>query len=199
MSRFSIAEQQAEGTFRFMNSRLITHSEEIAFYNGNIREKSILDESFHRLIDRIRSGQQFRIAVSTVDTIVAKYLAIVVGYYVVSKPFMDLSNGRLAGLTYEERMEDYFRSGKMMINLAEATGRLVLCGRELTHLSGFTTRIIEMLDVLVDLDNGNFERHLLESNKVETSEESLKSQRGDLQYCDQVIEFENTADLHVAT
>ncbi|KAK1935370.1 ATP-binding cassette sub-family D member 3 [Phytophthora citrophthora] len=188
MSRFSIAEQQAEGTFRFMNSRLITNSEEIAFYNGNIREKSILDESFHRLIDQIRSGQQFRIAVNAVDTIVAKYLAIVAGYYVVSKPFMDLSNVRLADLTYEERMEDYFRSGKMMINLAEATGRLVLCGRELTHLSGFTTRIIEMLDVLVDLDNGNFERHLLENNN---GEENFQEQRGELQYCDQVIEFED--------
>ncbi|OWZ14467.1 ABC transporter [Phytophthora megakarya] len=190
MSRFTVAEQQAEGTFRFMNSRLITHSEEIAFYNGNVREKSILEESFHRLMDRIRSSQQFRIAVGAIDTIVAKYLAIVVGYYVVSKPFMDSSNIRLAGLTYGERMEDYFRSGKMMINLAEATGRLVLSGRELTRLASFTTRITEMMETLADLDDGTFERFLLDKEDTKPKQ-GLSERCGELHYRNHIIEFEN--------
>ncbi|GMF65711.1 unnamed protein product [Phytophthora lilii] len=134
LGRLTTSEQQAEGTFRFLNSRLITHGEEIAFYNGNTREMSILQDSFRLLMSRIRSGQQVRIAVGAADTIVAKYLAIVVGYYTVSKSFMDASNTGLAGLSCGERMEDYFRSGKMMINLAEATGRLSsLQGRELQY------------------------------------------------------------------
>ncbi|KAL4094155.1 hypothetical protein PRIC1_009818 [Phytophthora ramorum] len=190
MGRFTTAEQQAEGAFRFMNSRLTTHSEEIAFYNGNAREKGILDESFHRLIDRIRSGRQFRIAVGAIDTIVAKYLAIVVGYYVVSKPFMDPSGARLAGLTYAERMEDYFRSGKMMINLAEATGRLVLSGRELTRLASFTARITELMDVLADLSDGNCQRSLVETDAVKPKL-ALQWTTGELHYCDHVIQFEN--------
>ncbi|KAG7378051.1 ATP-binding cassette sub- D member 3 [Phytophthora pseudosyringae] len=186
MGRFTIAEQQAEGAFRFLNARLITHSEEIAFYNGNAREKSILDGSFHRLIDRIRAGQQFRIAVSAFDSVVAKYLAIVVGYYVVSKPFMDISNARLAALTYAERMEDYFRSGKMMINLAEATGRLVLSGRELTRLASFTTRVTDMMDALTDLDRGHFERFLLHEEGHDA-----KLKYGQAHYRDHVIQFED--------
>ncbi|KAE9322872.1 ATP-binding cassette sub-family D member 3 [Phytophthora fragariae] len=185
-------EQQAEGTFRFMNSRLITHSEEIAFYNGNTREKGVLDESFRCLIDRTRSSHHFRVAVGAVDTIVAKYLAIVVGYYVVSRPFMDPTNVRLAGLTYAERMEDYFRSGNMMINLAEATGRLVLSGRELTRLASFTTRITEFIDVLAGLNSGGMQHSLVGGDRAGTNAElELLQRRGELRYHDHVIQFED--------
>jgi ATP-binding cassette subfamily D (ALD) protein 3 len=42
ISRYTVIEQQLEGHFRFVNSRLITNSEEIAFYNGNKKEGSVL-------------------------------------------------------------------------------------------------------------------------------------------------------------
>ena len=35
--RMTIIEQKLEGEFRYINSRLITNSEEIAFYQGNQR------------------------------------------------------------------------------------------------------------------------------------------------------------------
>ncbi|CAH0473148.1 unnamed protein product [Peronospora belbahrii] len=200
-SRFTIAEQQMEGTFRFMNSRLITHSEEIAFYNGNVREKHILDQSFNRLVDLLRNSQQFRFLMSVVDNMVAKYLATVVGYAVLARPYLNMSNKRLENTTYADRMEDYFRSGKMLLKMSEAMGRLVLSGRELTRLAGFTARVTEMLDVLSDLDQGKYQRtmlkaeddDLLETSKAEsTSAESLGlyPNSGEVHYCDHVIQFE---------
>ncbi|RLN95874.1 hypothetical protein BBJ28_00006411, partial [Nothophytophthora sp. Chile5] len=201
-SRFTIAEQQMEGNFRFMNSRLITHSEEIAFYNGNVREKRILDESFNRLIDLVRKSQQFRFSVSVIDNIVAKYLATCVGYAVLSRPFLDMSNPRLEHSTYAERMEDYFRSGKMLLKMSEAMGRLVLSGRELTRLAGFTARVTEMIDVLTDLDEGKYQRTMLkaededllgESKAQSSSAESLGlfPNKGEIKYRDHVIQFED--------
>ncbi|RQM15891.1 hypothetical protein KXD40_009400 [Peronospora effusa] len=201
-SRFTIAEQQMEGNFRFMNSRLITHSEEIAFYNGNVREKRILDQSFNRLIDLLRSSQQFRFSMSVIDNVVAKYLATVVGYAVLSKPFLDMSNKRLENTTYAERMEDYFRSGKMLLKMSEAMGRLVLSGRELTRLAGFTARVTEMLDVLSDMDQGKYHRTMLKAEDKDVLEESkaqstsaeslgLYPNNGEIRYCDHVIQFEN--------
>ena len=35
--RLTVIEQKLEGEFRYINSRLITNSEEIAFYQGNNR------------------------------------------------------------------------------------------------------------------------------------------------------------------
>ncbi|GLD94721.1 hypothetical protein PINS_up003345 [Pythium insidiosum] len=169
--RFTIAEQKMEGNFRFMNSRLITHSEEIAFYNGNVREKHILDESFSRLISLLRQSQQFRFSVAVIDSIVAKYFATVVGFLVVSKPFLDLDHPRHRTSTYAERMEDYFRSGKMLVKLSEAMGRLVLSGRELTRLAGFTARVTEMLEVLGDLDRGTYQRTMLASEPTSKDDE----------------------------
>ena len=34
-------------------------------------------------------------------------------------------------------IQDYYRSGRMLVKLAEAIGRLVLAGREMTRLSGY--------------------------------------------------------------
>ncbi|CAI5742636.1 unnamed protein product [Peronospora destructor] len=201
-SRFTIAEQQMEGNFRFMNSRLITHSEEIAFYNGNVREKRILDQSFNRLIDLLRSSQQFRFSMNVIDNVVAKYLATTVGYAVLSKPFLNMSNKRLENATYAERMEDYFRSGKMLLKMSEAMGRLVLSGRELTRLAGFTARVTEMLDVLSDLDQGKYYRTMLKAEDNDVAEESkaqstsaeslgLYPNNGEIRYCGHIIQFED--------
>lgn len=58
--RYTVQEQQLEGHFRFVNSRLITNSEEIAFYNGNVKETTVLNGAFRRLVDHLRKSIQFR-------------------------------------------------------------------------------------------------------------------------------------------
>ncbi len=50
IGRMTVAEQQFEGEFRYVNSRLITNCEEIAFYNGSRREKMIIRDGFERLV-----------------------------------------------------------------------------------------------------------------------------------------------------
>ncbi len=53
IGRMTVAEQQFEGEFRYVNSRLITNCEEIAFYNGSRREKMIIRDGFERLVKLI--------------------------------------------------------------------------------------------------------------------------------------------------
>lgn len=50
IASMTVKEQRLEGEFRHINSRLITNSEEIAFYRGNNREKLTLFASFHKLV-----------------------------------------------------------------------------------------------------------------------------------------------------
>lgn len=36
-------------------------------------------------------------------------------------------------------VQDYFKSGRMLVKMAEAIGRIVLAGRELTRLAGYVS------------------------------------------------------------
>lgn len=53
VSRMTVTEQQLEGEFRYVNSRLITNAEEVAFYRGNQREKRTMLTAFTRLVTRL--------------------------------------------------------------------------------------------------------------------------------------------------
>lgn len=46
----TVKEQKLEGEYRHINSRLIVNAEEIAFYQGNNREKLTLLTSFQKLV-----------------------------------------------------------------------------------------------------------------------------------------------------
>lgn len=127
------------------------------------------------------------------------------GFLVVSKPFLDVTDKRHIDSTYAERMEDYFRSGKMLIKLSEAMGRLVLSGRELTRLAGFTARVTEMMDVLSDLDAGKYQRTMLQSSDDDDASKAsttsadglgLYPNKGTLVHKDHVIAF---ADVPLVT
>ncbi|KAK8738114.1 hypothetical protein OTU49_004047 [Cherax quadricarinatus] len=161
ISRLTVTEQRLEGEFRFVNSRLITNSEEVAFYQGNKREKKNIDSSFNRLVNHLRSFIFFRFNMGFIDNIIAKYLATCVGFTVVAYPY--LTPTKLASGDYKTRMQDYYTSGRMLVKLAEAIGRLVLAGREMTRLAGFTARVQELLTVLKDLNTGTYKRTMLQS------------------------------------
>ena len=49
----------------------------------------------------------------------------------------------------------------MLVRMAEAIGRLVLAGREMTRLSGFTARVYELILVLRDLHKGMYRRTMV--------------------------------------
>lgn len=50
IGHMTVTEQQFEGEFRYVNSRLITNCEEVAFYNGSRKEKQIIRDGFERLV-----------------------------------------------------------------------------------------------------------------------------------------------------
>lgn len=60
-----------------------------------------------------------------------------------------------------------------MFKLAEALGRLALAGREMTRLSGFTTRVDTLMNVLDDLQKGKYQRTMV-SEAVPSKDEELR-------------------------
>jgi len=161
VGRQTVTEQALEGEYRFVNSRLIQFAEEIAFYGGNAFEEATVRDTWRRLEKQLRWSQQFRASIGIIDTVVAKYLAMAVGYWVVSTPFLNVDEPRFLEATREEMMEDYYRSGRMLLKMAEAIGRLVLAGRELTRLAGFTARVTELRKVLSEVSAGKYQELVL--------------------------------------
>ncbi|KAL1006682.1 hypothetical protein UPYG_G00075330 [Umbra pygmaea] len=195
IGRMTVTEQRYEGEYRYVNSRLITNSEEIAFYNGNLREKQTIHSTFKKLVDHLHKFIFFRFSMGFVDSLIAKYIATVVGYLVVSRPFLNLSDPRHINSTQPELLEDYYQSGRMLLRMSQALGRIVLAGREMTRLSGFTMRITELMKVLKELNSGKYERTMVshQDKELENVERvALVPGSGRIINVDHIIKFEHT-------
>ncbi|XP_014677132.1 PREDICTED: ATP-binding cassette sub-family D member 3-like [Priapulus caudatus] len=192
IAHMTMMEQRYEGEFRYVNSRLITNSEEIAFYQGNEREKCTILGAFQQLVNHLRTSLEFRSLMGIGDNIIAKYVATLVGYTVVSRPFLNLQHPRHMSSTPSERLEDYYQSGRMLVKLAEAIGRLVLAGREMTRLAGFTARVTELMRVLNDLNKGRYQRSMLSDNqgRIGSSKLNVIPGSGKIIEQDYIIKFD---------
>ncbi|XP_018797514.1 PREDICTED: ATP-binding cassette sub-family D member 3 [Bactrocera latifrons] len=186
--RLTVEEQKLEGEFRYVNSRLITNSEEVAFYQGNTREKLTLLASYSKLRTHLRKFLEFRVSMGIVDNIVGKYFASIVGFYAVSIPFFTDNHPLLSGEHSGQRLQAYYTYGRMLVKLAEAIGRLVLAGREMSRLAGFTARMTELIKVLGDLNKGRYERTMV--NNVLNGDNCFGPNKGILTFVDNIIRFE---------
>jgi len=148
ISKLTAVEQELEGEYRHYHNRIITNAEEIAFYGGSLREQNTLKECFSRLMEHTDKFISFRFVINYMENIIAKYCATIWGYYSVSRPFFSTTANELTVLTQEKRLEQYYKSGRMLINLAQAIGRLVLNGKEISRLAGYTTRVHDLINTL---------------------------------------------------
>lgn len=76
----------------------------------------------------------------------------------------------------------------MLVKLAEAIGRLVLAGREMSRLAGFTTRMDELIRVLKDLNGGKYERTMVSNSS--SADSDIGVGKGILSFQDHVIRFD---------
>ncbi|XP_021957228.1 ATP-binding cassette sub-family D member 3 [Folsomia candida] len=183
MARLTASEQALEGEYRFANSRIITNSEEISFYKGGPRELEWMLNSFSNLYQHLDGFIAFKFITEFFENFVAKYIATVVGYYAVGRPFFNVKDGtKFTQKEFKTRQESYYRSGRMLVNLSQAIGRLTLNAKNLSRLAGYTSRIHELLDNLNRLN-------LEEDNRLENQGTNKSLGRYVIQ--DHVIRFEN--------
>ncbi|OWR51574.1 ATP-binding cassette sub-family D member 3 [Danaus plexippus plexippus] len=190
-AKMTVQEQKLEGEFRYVNSRLITNSEEIAFYQGNHREQLTILASFYKLTRHLRNFLNFRVMMGFIDNIVAKYIAITVGFYAVSRPFFVKDHNLLTTGTEQDRFQHYYTYGRMLVKMAEGIGRLVLSGRELSKLAGLTARVTQLRHVLEDINKGNYKRTMVERQANGNGPPMLLSPgAGKIIYQDKIIRFD---------
>ncbi|MGH0134804.1 UNVERIFIED_CONTAM: hypothetical protein FKN15_052590 [Acipenser sinensis] len=194
IGKMTVTEQRYEGEYRYVNSRLITNSEEIAFYNGNMREKQTIHTTFKRLVDHLHNFIFFRFSMGFVDSLIAKYLATVVGYLVVSRPFLNLAHPRHLNSTHSELLEPC----ELLISNT-LLHKSCLKPQQITHALSFfvrfTTRITELMQVLKELNSGKYERTMVSQH--DKGQEGLKTfslaaGSGEIIIADKIIKFDHT-------
>lgn len=72
--------------------------------------------------------------------------------------------------------------------LIKALGRLVLAGRELSRLAGFTARMTELTQVLKDLNSGSYERSMVSNSSI--ADTDIAPCKGLISFQDNIIKFE---------
>uniref|UniRef100_A0A8C5NFK8 ABC transporter domain-containing protein n=1 Tax=Gouania willdenowi TaxID=441366 RepID=A0A8C5NFK8_GOUWI len=191
IGRMTVTEQRYEGEYRYVNSRLITnrYTLKLCRYVPVCHQKSrahthgqkLIFLYIHPLIPKIYCFAHMFISAD---------IATVVGYLVVSRPFLNLSDPRHLHSTHSELLEDYYQSGRMLLRMSQALGRIVLAGREMSRLSGFTARITELIKVLKELNAGKYERTMV--SQQEKEKPLLVPGSGQIINRDNLIKFDHT-------
>lgn len=128
---------------------MITNAEEIGFYNGEELEKSILTNTYSKLVKHINKIYRIRITYNMFEDFLIKYTWSAVGLLLASIPvfFPDSAGGRTkreeAELAIEEnslavksqiavvdrktgsRTQGFITNKRLMLSLADAGGRVM--------------------------------------------------------------------------
>jgi ATP-binding cassette subfamily D (ALD) protein 2 len=159
------AQQKKYGELRAVHARLITHSEEIAFYRGHKVEKSVLDDAYEALRDHMSSLYARRINYTMFEQFLMKYVWGACGLVIIAFPHFAPANagaataggpmttGKVGG-----RTQEVIVARGMLINVSDALERLLSSWKDITELAGYTERVYQMTVIFEDMKNEKYEK-----------------------------------------
>ncbi|KAF8340930.1 ABC transporter transmembrane region 2-domain-containing protein [Amanita rubescens] len=164
--RLAAVEARLEGEYRAGMGRIGREAEEIAFYNGGLREKDVLTKAYLKLIRHVNSIYKIRIAYEWTEDYVIKYLWSAAGYGLIAVPLLYTRARRSIGIqagewdsriverpddAVAERTETYISNRRLLLSLADAGGRVMYAYKDLLELAGLTTRLYTLISTLHNL------------------------------------------------
>lgn len=160
-AKMTSKQQKLEGDFRFHHSRLLMHAEEIAFYRGWNIERHSVNESFDTLYKHVNNLLLKQAIVGIFDSWLVKYGATMVGYAVLAWGILRPSAPDARAATSLEDTSAttaaitgvYIRNSQILVNLAKATGQIILLYKNITALAGYTSRVGELLELFKTLQD----------------------------------------------
>ncbi|KAL9393556.1 hypothetical protein Peur_012841 [Populus x canadensis] len=149
-------EQQLEGEYRQLHSRLRTHAESIAFYGGENREEFHIQQKFKTLIGHMRTVLHDHWWFGMIQDFLLKYFGATVAVILIIEPFFA---GQLrpdaSTLGRAEMLSNLRYHTSVIISLFQSLGTLSISSRRLNRLSGYADRIHELIAVSRELSNGD--------------------------------------------
>lgn len=145
-------EQQLEGEYRQLHSRLRTHSESIAFYGGEAREEFHIQQKFKTLVKHMGVVLHEHWWFGMIQDFLLKYLGATVAVVLIIEPFF---SGNLrpdsSTLGRAEMLSNLRYHTSVIISLFQSLGTLSISSRRLNRLSGYADRIHELIAVSGEL------------------------------------------------
>ncbi|CAM0885409.1 unnamed protein product [Alopecurus aequalis] len=198
-------EQQLEGEYRQVHSRLRTHAESVAFYGGEKREESHIMHRFQALVRHLNVVLHENWWFGMFQDFLLKYLGATVGVILIVEPFFagDLKPDS-STLGRAEMLSNLRYHTSVIISLFQSLGTLSTSSRRLNLLSGYADRIHELLDVSRELSgvrdrslsqNSSTKNYISEANYIEFSGVKVVTPSGNVLVEDLTLRVESGSNL----
>lgn len=151
-----------EGEFRANHKGLITHSEEIAFYNGNSWELNKLSETYKLLNKHMIDTQSKKFFMGIFDSMLVKFGATIIGTIALAMPVFFDKLKRYAGKNKSENAatitKDYMQNSSLLISLAKSIGKIIISYKDLQNLAGYLSSVSDLDQIIVEINKGQYQR-----------------------------------------
>lgn len=146
-------EQQLDGSFRYIHSRLRTHAESIAFFGGGSRQQAVTAGRFKALIAHSQYLLRRRWLFGIADDFITKQLPYNVSWGLSLMYAMEHRGNRALTSVQGELAHDLRFLASVISQSFLAFGDILELYRKFLELSGGVTRVSELNELLIAAQN----------------------------------------------
>ncbi|VDO28526.1 unnamed protein product [Onchocerca flexuosa] len=158
-------ESKKKGSLRFLHSRLISNSEEVALHRGHETEKICLLKAFNNIQHHAFLICRKKILYIMVEQYLLKYMWTATGMVMIAFPiFTAKSTNASPGLEVANRTGSFVTAKNLMIVVANAAEKLMASYKEMIELMGYVSRVYHMFKVFDDVKQQKFIRERIVEN-----------------------------------